>query len=101
MAERTGPSKSTIGSIWKTFGLNPHRTDGFKLPNDPLFVEKAYDIVEFYLEPPESAVVRSVDEESQVQVLSRSQPAFPMMPGMPEKRTHNYFRHGTTSLFAP
>jgi transposase len=100
MAERTGLSKSTIGRVWKTFGLKPHRTDGFKLSNDPLFVEKVYDIVGLYLDPPESAVVLCVDEKSQVQALSRSQPAFPMMPGMPEKRTHDYFRHGTTSLFA-
>jgi len=100
MAERTGLSKSTIGRIWKTFGLKPHRTDGFKLSNDPLFVEKVYDIVGLYLNPPESAVVLSVDEKSQVQALARSQPAFPMMPGMPEKCTHDYVRHGTTSLFA-
>ena len=100
MAERTGLSASTIGRVWKAFGLKPHRTDGFKLSNDPLFVEKVYDIVGLYLDPPESAVVLSVDEKSQVQALSRSQPAFPMMPGMPEKRTHDYFRHGTTSLFA-
>ena len=100
MAERTGLSKSTIGRVWKAFGLRPHQADGFKLSNDPLFVEKVYDIVGLYLDPPESAVVLSVDEKSQVQALSRSQPAFPMMPGMPEKRTHDYFRHGTTSLFA-
>lgn len=100
MAERSGLSKSTIGRVWKAFGLKPHRADGFKLSNDPLFVEKVYDIVGLYLDPPESAVVLSVDEKSQVQALSRSQPAFPMMPGMPEKRTHDYFRHGTTSLFA-
>lgn len=88
MAERTGLSKSTIGRIWKTFGLKPHRQDGFKLSNDPLFVEKVYDIVGLYLDPPESAVVLSVDEKSQVQALARSQPAFPMMPGMPEKCLH-------------
>lgn len=93
-------SPSTIGRIWKAFGLKPHRTDGFKLSSDPLFVEKVYDIVGLYLNPPESAVVLSVDEKPQVQALSRSQPAFPMMPGMPEKRTHDYFRHGTTSPFA-
>ena len=93
MAERSGLSASTIGRIWKAFGLKPHRADGFKLSNDPLFVEKVYDIVGLYLDPPESAVVLSVDEKSQVQALSRSQPAFPMMPGMPEKRTHDYFRH--------
>lgn len=100
MAQRTGLSSSTIGRIWKAFGLKPHREDGFKLSTDPLFVEKVYDIVGLYLDPPESAVVLSVDEKSQVQALARSQPAFPMMPGMPEKRTHDYVRHGTTSLFA-
>lgn len=100
MADRSGLSKSTIGRIWKTFDLKPHREDGFKLSNDPQFVDKVYDIVGLYLEPPESAVVLSVDEKSQVQALARSQPAFPMMPGMPEKRTHDYVRHGTTSLFA-
>ena len=100
MAQRTGMSKSTIGRIWKAFGLKPHREVGFKLSNDPLFTEKVYDVVGLYLNPPESAVVLCVDEKSQVQALSRSQPAFPMMPGMPEKRTHDYVRHGTTSLFA-
>lgn len=100
MAERTGLSRSSIGRIWKAFELKPHRTDGFKLSNDPLLVEKVYDIVALYLDPPENAVVLSVDEKSQVQALARSQPAFPMMPGMPEKRAHDYIRHGTTSLFA-
>lgn len=100
MAERSGLSKSTVGRIWKAFSLTPHRTDGFKLSNDLFFVEKVYDIGGLYLNPPESAVVLSVDEKSQVQALSRSQPTFPMMPGMPEKRTHDYARHGTTSLFA-
>jgi transposase len=100
MADRSGLSKSTIGRIWKAFGLKPHRADGFKLSSDPLFVEKVYDIVGLYLNPPEAAVVLCVDEKSQVQALARSQPAFPMMPGMPEKRTHDYVRHGTTSLFA-
>ena len=100
MAERTGLSDSTVGRIWRAFGLQPHRADSFKLSNDPLFVEKVYDICGLYLNPPEAAVVLSVDEKSQVQALARSQPAFPMMPGMPEKRTHDYVRHGTTSLFA-
>jgi len=100
MAERSGLSKSTIGRIWKAFDLKPHRADGFKLSNDPLFVEKVFDVVGLYLNPPEAAVVLCVDEKSQVQALARSQPAFPMMPGMPEKRTHDYVRHGTTSLFA-
>ena len=100
MAERTGLSRSTIGRIWRTFELKPHRADGFKLSNDPLFVEKVYDVVGLYLNPPEAAVVLCVDEKTQVQALARSQPAFPMMPGMPDKRTHDYVRHGTTSLFA-
>ncbi|MGH3925101.1 MAG: IS630 family transposase, partial [Pseudonocardiaceae bacterium] len=100
MAERTGLSKSTIGRIWRSFDLKPHRADGFKLSNDPLFVDKVYDVVGLYFNPPEAAVVLCVDEKSQVQALARSQPAFPMMPGMAEKRTHDYVRHGTTSLFA-
>jgi len=100
MAQRSGLSTSTIGRIWKAFELKPHRADGFKMSNDPLFVEKVYDVIGLYLNPPEAAVVLSVDEKSQVQALARSQPAFPMMPGMPEKRTHDYVRHGTTSLFA-
>jgi transposase len=100
MAERSGLSPSTIGRIWKAFDLKPHRTDGFKLSNDPLFVEKVYDVVGLYLNPPEHAVVLCADEKSRVQALARSQPAFPMMPGMPEKRTHDYVRHGTTTLFA-
>ncbi len=98
--QRSGLSASTIGRIWQAFDLKPHRADTFKLSNDPLFVEKVYDICGLYLNPPEAAVVLSVDEKSQVQALARSQPAFPMMPGMPEKRTHDYLRHGTTSLFA-
>ena len=100
MAERSGLSKSTIGRIWKAFELKPHREDGFKLSNDPQFVDKVYDVIGLYLYPPEAAVVLCVDEKSQIQALARSQPAFPMMPGMPEKRTHDYVRHGTTSLFA-
>jgi len=100
MADRSGLSKSTIGRIWRAFELKPHRQDGFKLSNDPQFVEKVYDVIGLYLNPPEAAVVYCVDEKSQVQALARSQPAFPMMPGMPEKRTHDYMRHGTTSLFA-
>ena len=100
MAQRTGLSKSTIGRIWKAFDLKPHRADTFKLSKDPLFVEKVYDVVGLYLDPPESAVVLCVDEKSQVQALARSSPVLPMMPGMPEKRTHDYVRHGVTSLFA-
>jgi len=100
MAQRSGLSRSTIGRIWGAFELKPHLVETYKLSNDPLFVEKVYDIVGLYLNPPEMAVVYCVDEKSQVQALARSQPAFPMMPGMPEKRTHDYLRHGTTSLFA-
>ena len=100
MAARSGLSPSTIGRIWKAFELKPHRVDGFKLSSDPLFVEKVYDVVGLYLNPPESAVVLCVDEKSQVQALARSQPVLPMMPGMPERRTHDYVRHGVTSLFA-
>ena len=100
MAARSGLSASTVGRIWRAFDLKPHLTDTFKLSTDPLFVDKVYDIVGLYLNPPEAAVVLCVDEKSQVQALARSQPAFPMMPGMPEKRTHDYLRHGTTSLFA-
>jgi transposase len=100
MAERTGLSKSTIGRIWHDFGLKPHRTDTFKLSTDPLFVEKVVDVVGLYHNPPERAVVLCADEKSQVQALNRSQPVLPMMPGMPERRTHDYARHGITSLFA-
>ena len=100
MAQRTGLSKTTIGEIWRKFELKPHRVDHFKLSNDPLFIDKLYDVVGLYLNPPEAAVVLCVDEKSQVQALQRSQPALPMMPGMPERRTHDYIRHGTTTLFA-
>lgn len=100
MAERSGLSRTTIGEIWARFGLKPHRVDHFKLSNDPLFIDKLYDVVGLYLNPPEAAVVLCVDEKSQVQALQRSQPALPMMPGMPERRTHNYVRHGITTLFA-
>src|SRR5699024_4788676 len=100
MANKSGLSKSTVGRIWKAFGLKPHLEKGFKLSNDPLFTEKVYDIVGLYLNPTESAVVLSVDEKSQVQALTRSQPAFPMTVGTAERRSHDYVRHGTTSLFA-
>lgn len=83
MAEKSGLSKSTVGRIWKAFGLKPHLEDGFKLSTDPLFTEKIYDIVGLYLHPPESAVVLCVDEKSQVRALARFQPALPMMPGTP------------------
>jgi transposase len=100
MAERTGLSKSTIGRIWRRFDLKPHLVDGFKLSTDPLFVAKVVDVVGLYHNPPERAVVLCVDEKSQMQALDRSQPVLPMMPGMPERRTHDYARYGTTSLFA-
>jgi transposase/transcriptional regulator with XRE-family HTH domain len=100
MAKRSGLSKSTIGRIWRAFELKPHRADTFKLSSDPLFVEKVFDVVGLYLNPPEHAVVYCVDEKSQVQALARTQPVLPMMPGMPERRTHDYVRHGVTSLFA-
>ncbi|MFD8221503.1 IS630 family transposase, partial [Streptomyces sp. NPDC059697] len=100
MAQRTGLSKSTIGRIWKRFDLKPHLQDSFKLSTDPQFVEKVVDVVGLYHNPPERAVVLCVDEKSQIQALDRSQPVLPMMPGMPVRRTHDYLRHGITSLFA-
>ena len=100
MARRSGLSESTVGRIWREFELKPHLVDGFKLTTDPLFVEKVVDVVGLYHNPPERAVVLCVDEKSQIQALDRSQPVLPMMPGMPERRTHDYARHGTTSLFA-
>ncbi len=100
MAQRSGLSKSTIGRIWKKFDLKPHLQDAFKLSTDPQFVAKVVDVVGLYHHPPERAVVLCVDEKSQIQALDRSQPVLPMMPGMPERRTHDYVRHGITSLFA-
>ncbi|MEO6143775.1 MAG: IS630 family transposase [Dermatophilaceae bacterium] len=100
MAKRSGLSKTTIGRIWEAFELKPHRVDGCKLSSDPLFVEKVYDVVGLYLDPPESAVVLCVDEKSQIQALARTSPVLPMMPGMPQRRTHDYVRHGVTRLFA-
>src|SRR5947209_6953293 len=100
MAQRCGLSKSTIGRIWRDFGLQPHRSETFKLSTDPLFVDEVIDVVGLYHHPPERAVVLCTDEKSQVQALDRSQPVLPMMPGMPERRTHDYLRNGITSLFA-
>ncbi len=100
MAGRSGLSPSTIGRIWRKFELKPHLADGFKLSSDPLFIEKVVDVVGLYHNPPEKAVVLCVDEKSGMQALDRSQPVLPMMPGMPERRTHDYARHGVTSLFA-
>jgi transposase len=100
MARNSGLSRSTVGRIWKAFRLKPHLSETFKLSSDPLFIEKVRDVVGLYLDPPEKAVVLCVDEKSQVQALDRSQPVLPMMPGMPERRTHDYQRNGITSLFA-
>jgi transposase len=100
MAKTTGISPTTVHRIWHAFSLQPHRTETFKLSQDPLFVEKVRDIVGLYLNPPEKAMVLCVDEKSQIQALDRSQPLLPMRPGQPERRTHDYVRHGTTSLFA-
>jgi transposase len=100
MAKATGLSQSAISRIWRAFGLKPHRADTFKLSTDPFFVEKVRDVVGLYLAPPEKAIVLSVDEKSQVQALDRTQPLLPMTPGQAERGTHDYVRHGTTSLFA-
>lgn len=100
MGRAVGHSPSTIHRIWKAFGLQPHRTESFKLSTDPLFVEKVRDIVGLYMAPPQHALVLCVDEKSQIQALERSQPLLPMQMGQPERRTHDYTRHGTTSLFA-
>src|SRR6201993_793637 len=100
MAKEICHAPSTVHRIWRAFGLQPHRVETFKLSSDPLFVEKVRDIVGLYLSPPERAVVLCVDEKSQVQALDRTQPLLPMRPGQPERRSHDYTRHGTTSLFA-
>jgi transposase len=102
MAEASGLNQNAIVRIWHAFGLKPHLQENFKLSTDPFFVEKVRDIVGLYLNPPEQtrAVVMCVDEKSQVQALDRSQPVLPMRPGQAERRTHDYYRHGTTSLFA-
>ena len=102
MAAASGLNQNAIMRIWRAFGLKPHLQENFKLSTDPFFVEKVRDIVGLYLNPPEAtrAVVLCVDEKSQVQALDRSQPVLPMRPGQAERRTHDYYRHGTTSLFA-
>jgi len=100
MAAQSGLSKSTVGRIWRAFGLKPHLVDTFKLSSDPLFVEKVRDVVGLYLNPPERAVVLCVDEKSGIQALNRSSPLLPMMPGVAERRTFDYVRAGTTDLFA-
>jgi len=102
MAQASGLTQSAIVRIWHAFGLKPHLQENFKLSTDPFFVEKVRDIVGLYLNPPERtrAVVLCVDEKSQIQALDRSQPVLPMRPGQAERHTHDYYRHGTTSLFA-
>ena len=100
MAAVSGMSQSTVGRIWRAFGLQPHRTETFKLSKDPLFIEKVRDIVGLYINPPDRALVLCVDEKSQIQALDRTQPLLPMTLGVAERRTHDYVRHGTTSLFA-
>lgn len=100
MAEATGLTQNAIWRIWRVFGLQPHRQETFKLSTDPFFIEKVRDVVGLYMNPPEHALVLCVDEKSQVQALDRTQPLLPMRPGFPERRTHDYYRHGTTSLFA-
>ena len=100
MAKVCGLSAATVSRIWRAFALKPHRCETFKLSRDPLFIEKVRDIVGLYLHPPERAVVLCVDEKPQIQALERSQPVLPMRPGLAERRTHDYRRHGTTSLFA-
>jgi transposase len=100
LARAAGMSKSTVHRVWKAFGLQPHRSETFKLSSDPLFIEKVRDIVGLYLCPPERALVLCVDEKSQIQALDRTRPLLPLRPGQPERRTHDYVRYGTTSLFA-
>jgi transposase len=100
LARKLGVSQTTVSRAWRAFGLQPHRVETFKLSTDPLFIEKVRDIVGLYLNPPTKAIVLCVDEKSQIQALDRTQPLLPLAPGMAERRTHDYQRHGTTSLFA-
>lgn len=100
MAREIGMSQTAVTRIWRAFGLQPHRQEAFKLSSDLLFVEKVRDIVGLYLDPPLKAMVLCVDEKSQIQALDRTQPILPLAPGIPERRTHDYMRHGTTTLFA-
>src|SRR5205823_7945645 len=100
LARDLGLSQTAVSRIWRAFGLKPHRQESFKLSTDPFFVEKVRDVVGLYLSPPERAIVLCVDEKSQVQALDRTQPVLPMAPARTERATHDYTRHGTTSLFA-
>jgi transposase len=100
MARRCGLSQTAVSRIWRAFSLRPHRVKTFKLSKDPLFIEKVRDIVGLYLNPPDKALLLCVDEKAQIQALDRTQPLLPLRPGQVERRTHDYTRHGTTSLFA-
>ena len=100
MARRPGCHQTAVSRIWRAFGLKPHLVDTWKLSTDPQFIEKVRDIVGLYLDPPDKALVLAVDEKSQMQALDRTAPMLPMMPGVPGRQTHDYVRHGTTSLFA-
>ncbi len=100
MAKEVGLTQTAVSRIWRAFGLQPHRQDTFKLYKDPFFVEKIHDVVGLYLNPPERAVVLCVDEKSQIQALDRTAPILPMLPGVPQRATHDYKRSGTSSLYA-
>jgi transposase len=100
MAKEVGLTQTAVSRIWRAFGLQPHRQESFKLSKDPLFIEKVHDVVGLYLNPPERAVVLCVDEKSQIQALDRTAPILPMLPGVPERATHDYRRAGTSSLYA-
>jgi transposase len=100
LAQATGMSQSAVSRIWRAFGLKPHLTESFKLSPDPQFIDKVRDIVGLYLNPPEAAVVLCVDEKAQIQALDRTAPVLPLLPGTPERRTHDYRRYGTTNLYA-
>jgi len=100
MAQNMGLSQSSVGRIWRAFGLKPHRTSTHSLSTDPLFIEKVRDVVGLYMSPPDNAIVLSVDEKSQIQALNRTQPILPLKPGQEERQTPDYDRHGTTTLFA-
>jgi transposase len=100
MASQTGMSQSAISRIWRAFGLKPHAVETWKLSTDPQFIEKVRDVVGLYMAPPENALVLAVDEKSQMQAIDRTAPILPIMPTTPARMTHDYIRHGTTSLFA-
>lgn len=100
LAQKLKMSQSTVSRVWRAFGLQPHRSETFKLSTDPLFIDKVRDIVGLYMNPPTKAMVLCVDEKSQIQALDRTQPLLPLAPGLPERRSHDYVRHGTTTLFA-